>query len=388
MPISAFRIQRLLILLPLLLLLAGHANAAITNEGIFDNVLNRYATAAVTWANTITDRASWLFWVLVMISMVWTFGLMALRKADIAEFFAEFIKFIVFTGFFWWLLLNGPNFAIDIIESLGQIAAAASGSPGSFSPSSIVDIGFEILFKIYDNSSRWEPVDSAAGILIGIAILVLVALIAVNMLILLISAWILAYAGVFFLGFGGSRWTSDMAINYFRTVLSVAAQLFTMVLLVGIGKTFVDQYKAALSEGINLNELSIMLVVLLILFHLVNKVPPMIGQLPFGGGTGPLGNGFGGGTALAATAVAGAAMYSAAKGFAGGSQAISAAYSKASAAESAGGGTTSTTSAGHCARLDWSTAAPMSRKVREKSALAPYLAQPVPGGAEYRLASC
>jgi len=54
------------------------------------------------------------------------------------------------------------------------------------------------------------------------------------MLLLLISGWILAYAGVFFLGFGGSRWTSDMAISYFKTVLSVAAQLLTMVLLVGV----------------------------------------------------------------------------------------------------------------------------------------------------------
>ncbi|MGS0066676.1 type IV secretion system protein, partial [Escherichia coli] len=36
-------------------------------------------------------------------------------------------------------------------------------------------------------------------------------------------AWILLYAGVFFLGFGGSRWTSDMAINYYKTVLGLAA---------------------------------------------------------------------------------------------------------------------------------------------------------------------
>ena len=30
--------------------------------------------------------------------------------------------------------------------------------------------------------------------------------------------WILAYAGIFFLGFGGSRSTSEMAINYYKTV--------------------------------------------------------------------------------------------------------------------------------------------------------------------------
>ena len=44
------------------------------------------------------------------------------------------------------------------------------------------------------------------------------ALVSVNMMLLLIGSWILAYAGIFFLGFGGARWTSDMALNYFRTV--------------------------------------------------------------------------------------------------------------------------------------------------------------------------
>jgi type IV secretion system protein VirB6/type IV secretion system protein TrbL len=40
------------------------------------------------------------------------------------------------------------------------------------------------------------------------------------MLLLLASGWVLAYGGVFFLGFGGSRWTSDLAINYYKTVLN------------------------------------------------------------------------------------------------------------------------------------------------------------------------
>ena len=46
------------------------------------------------------------------------------------------------------------------------------------------------------------------------------------MLLLLVSAWILMYAGIFFLGVGVSRWTSVMAINYVNTVPGVAVQLF------------------------------------------------------------------------------------------------------------------------------------------------------------------
>jgi type IV secretion system protein VirB6/type IV secretion system protein TrbL len=76
-----------------------------------------------------------------------------------------------------------------------------------------------------DQSSVWSPVDSMAGILMAVAILIVLALIGVNMLLLLASGWVLAYGGVFFLGFGGSRWTSDMAINYYKTVLGGRAAL-------------------------------------------------------------------------------------------------------------------------------------------------------------------
>lgn len=329
-----------------LALFSVDAHADINNAGVLDNVLNRYSVAASTWAATITTRASWLFWTLALISMVWTFGMMALRKADIGEFFSEFIRFTVFTGFFWWLLSNGPNFATSIMDSLRTMGGNATGTGSTLTPSGIVDIGFNIFFKVIDQSSLLSPVNSAAGIIISAIILIILALIGVNMLLLLVSAWILAYAGVFFLGFGGARWTSDMAIGYFKTVLSLAAQLFTMVLLVGIGKSFVDQYYTNMSAGISLKELGIMLIVAVVLLALVNKVPGLVGSLAMGGSTGALGSGFGAGAVAgaaamgaAAAATAGAAMMTGGANIVGGAQALLAAFSKAHAAESSSNNT-------------------------------------------------
>jgi type IV secretion system protein TrbL len=340
-----FRNTGLLFVLLWLALFSIEAQAAIDSAGVLDNVLERYSTAAAGWAAIITQRASWLFWTLVIISMVWTFGFMALRKADIGEFFAEFIRFTIFTGFFWWLLTNGPTFANDIMRSLRTLGGNASGAGSELTPSGIVDIGFDIFFKVVDQSSLWSPVNSAVGIIVSAVILIILGLIGVNMLLLLVSSWILAYAGVFFLGFGGSRWTSDMAINYYKTVLNIGAQLFTMVLLVGIGKSFVDHYYNAMEVNINLKELGVMLIVSVVLLALVNKLPAMIGALAMGGGTHALGGGYGTGTAMGAAAVAGAAMATSGAAIlaggaslGGGAQALMAAYSKASAASSGGMG--------------------------------------------------
>ena len=61
----------------------------LSTAGVFDTVLQKFQNAATggQWATIFIGHATWLFWTLALISMVWTFGMMALRKADIAEFF-------------------------------------------------------------------------------------------------------------------------------------------------------------------------------------------------------------------------------------------------------------------------------------------------------------
>ncbi len=232
------------------------ASAQLTNQGMLDQVVTEFATRATSWQTVVMNAAMFLFWTLGTISLVFTFGFMALRKADIGEFFAEFIRFILFFGFFLWLLRYGPTFANSIIQSLARIGEQASGV-ASVTPSGIVDIGFMILKQAFSNSSIWSPVDSFIGVALSLGILILLAVVAINMLLLLVSGWLLMYAGIFFLGFGGSRWTSDMAINYYKTVLGVAVQIMTMVLLVGIGNDLLSSFYARMNTGtLNFEELA------------------------------------------------------------------------------------------------------------------------------------
>lgn len=312
-------------------------SAQLTNQGMLDKVVTEFATRATAWQTVVMNAAMFLFWTLGTISLVFTFGFMALRKADIGDFFAEFIRFILFFGFFLWLLRNGPAFANSIIQSLARIGEQASGA-SSVTPSGIVDIGFMILKQAFENSSIWSPVDSFIGVTLSVGILVLLAVIAVNMLLLLVSGWMLMYAGIFFLGFGGSRWTSDMAINYYKTVLGVAVQIMTMVLLVGIGNDLLSSLYARMNTGtLNFEELGVMLVFCVTLLMLVNRIPPLIAGIITGASVGGAGIGqFGAGAALgaagmaaAAAATGGAALAAGAASAAGGASAVMAAFSKA-----------------------------------------------------------
>jgi type IV secretion system protein TrbL len=310
-----------------------------TKLGVLDQVVQEFVSRAAAWQGVIMDAATWLFWTLGTISFTWTMGMLALRKADIGDFFSEFIRFTLFFGFFYWLLQSGPYFAETIISSLRQIGDRAAGTTG-LSPSGIVDVGFMIWKQAVTNLSGWNPIDSFVGMALSAGILLALAIIAVNMLLLLISGWILMYAGIFFLGFGGSRWTSDMAINYFKTVLGLAVQLMVMILLVGIGNDLLTSFYAKMSKAtLNFEELGVMLVFCLALLILTNQVPKMVAGIISGSGGGGAG-GFGAGaiagaaigavgTAAGAASMAGSAVMSGAQNISGGASAIKAAIQKA-----------------------------------------------------------
>ena len=288
----------------LFLLSSQTAFAAVESSGVLNEVGERFLSESTKWGAIITKYASWLFWTLVTISMVWTFGFMALRKADIQEFFAELLKFIISVGFFWWLLINGPDIGMSIVNSLRKIGAEASGLT-SLNPSTPIDIAFDIVAKAAKSYSMTSPIDNLSIFLISLAILACMAIVAANVLLALVTAYTLAYGGVFVLGFGGARWTTDIALNYFKSVLGIALKLMTMTLLVGIAVSIMDGFHASLAEKASMEELMIVFVVALVLVILINTIPNVVaGLVPGGGGAASAGSSFGAGAIIGAGATA------------------------------------------------------------------------------------
>ena len=304
-----------IILLGLILLLSFSCNVfaelayidPATKQSVLDQVIYKFLEKVKSWQAVIQGAAERLFWTLVLISMVWTFGMMLLRKADIGDFFAEFTRFIIFTGFYFWLLTNavsGHNIAGTIIASMQQLGNTAAGLPGNTSHSSIMNIGVLIWNQATSNLTLLQPVDSLIAVIISLIVLAVIAVIAVNMLLLLISSWVLMYAGIFFLGFGGARWTTDIAINYFKTVLSVGVQLFVMLLIVGIGGDLLTSFYTKMGKNVlNYEELAVMLIFSIAFFVLISKLPPLLAGIITGSSIGSNGGigGYSGGNFLRVT---------------------------------------------------------------------------------------
>lgn len=293
------------------------AFAELTNEGVMNEVMQKYREAASTWAGTMQDAASNLYIYLAAISLVWTMGQLPFHRSSFPEIFGELLRYTIFIGFFYWLLINAPQLSEAIIDSFQKLGGKANGQTGQLYPSDIVDVGFKLynaISKEIMNNFEIRMIGYyICAWLISVIILILMALVGISMLLQLCAAWVLAYAGIFFLGFGATRWTSDIAINYFKTVIGLGASLMTMTLLVGIGTSIIHDNMKMLTPGTaNLNEMGVVLVSAITLFLLVDKLPAMVAGIINGSSIGASTSigAFGAGAAVGAAGVAaGAAKF-------------------------------------------------------------------------------
>jgi P-type conjugative transfer protein TrbL len=253
------------------------------------SLVDLFAKGNTSWAAKIQAAAGQLFWSLALISVVWNFGALLLRRADISEFFFEILSFIFFTGLFYWFLTNtfigngnSDDLVNAIVNSFKQMAPDGVGDLRQ-SADNIVQIGLNIYYQVLKQSGSQNWTD---GDLLLVGITVLLVVIALSMVVaqialVLIMAWMLAYGGIFLLGFGGARWTSLIAISYLKHVVAVGVALLALNLLVYFGRDILDQLSSGLTGGdaVQYEQLADMLVVSLIMMVLAYKVPSLLYSL-------------------------------------------------------------------------------------------------------------
>jgi type IV secretion system protein TrbL len=151
-------------------------------------------------------------------------------------------------------------------------------------PGAVVNLGMQVFQNTIKHINFLSVESMAIPVIIALIILIVCALIAVNMILLLCAAWVVLYAGIIFLGFGGCRWTSDMAVNYYRTVLGVGVSLMTMQLIIGLGIKFLQDLVATTGESLDAPSLAIIMVACIILAVIVHRLPQMVAGMVVGGG--------------------------------------------------------------------------------------------------------
>ncbi len=270
------------------------SGGSLANMQVLTNTIQAFMRVTSTWKEVFFKAATDLFWILAPIGLVWRGGQILLRGEGITEALAEFVRFSIFLGFYWWLLQNGVAMATAILNSLTSLAHKASDTDG-IDPSNILNLGFTAFNKVIDLYYLNVSFTNIGADLLLFACLLFAALfaclcavIAIRILLAILAVWFLIYAGIFILGFGSTSWTSNMAINYFRTVLVASIRLATIILIVGVFKTIIETINNTLSATTqpnvvgNLNDILELLVTALMMYLLIKTIPELLASLAKG----------------------------------------------------------------------------------------------------------
>src|SRR3989442_1381729 len=125
---------------------------------------------------------------------------------------ASLLRQVVAIGFFYALLVNGGTWIRAFPQTFPRAGAAAAGIPNR-TPTGVFARGLALAKKILNATAARGLLDKfLASVLAGITALVVViafAIIAAQLLVVLVESFIVIGAGVLFLGFAGSQWTRD-----------------------------------------------------------------------------------------------------------------------------------------------------------------------------------
>ena len=177
-------------------------------------------------------------------------------------------------------------------------------TPGAFSSDSPFITGLQLVKLILGQMSLTSPVDSLGLLIAALVILVCFALISAQVVLVKCEAMLSMMAAMVLLGFGGSAFTRDYAVNAIRYVISVAFKLFVLQLVLAIGVSFIRDFN---SDSAELQDIFVIIGAAIILLALVKSLPDVVSGIISGSHVGG-GSLLGTSAAVAGGAIAGAGL--------------------------------------------------------------------------------
>jgi type IV secretion system protein TrbL len=252
---------------------------AHAQDAALDAVVARFQAVTNGWQGTLQNVARGTFATLALIHLAWTAIKSAMRNDG--TLIADLTNAIFFIGIFTFLLETSSTLSPAIINSFRQAAGAAGGGP--MSPGDVFAAGLNVVSTISDKVSILSPGSSVGLIICGLAVLACFCYIVATMILALVQSYFIVGAGVLFMAFGGSSFTSDIAVQVVRAVFATGAKLFGVILIAGIGVQFVQQWAAAFHDT-TFRGVAIMIGQCLVLAVCTKSIPDMLERMFHGVG--------------------------------------------------------------------------------------------------------
>ena len=273
-----------------------------------DGILSLIRNGILSWTPLIKTACLWIFWTLVVIDLVWTFGLKALSGFEFGDFIATLIKKIMYIGIFLFLF-NIDQWLQIIFNSFSQLATSVNNGI-SITPQNIIEQALNLVGKIIQSMDFWSPGDSILKVVAGVIILIAFVLMAIDLLIVYLKFFLMNVIVFFALALGGLSHFKQIGLNPIMTAIKVGVELFMIQGLMALSITMIDVINNEITQKSTADVILQILVVALI-FCMITKMVPGIIEAVFNGSIGESAGasaGFRAVATMAAGAAAGAAV--------------------------------------------------------------------------------
>lgn len=261
---------------------ASPAFSQSVSNNFLEPIVDQYANHTASWEGPLQRFAMSIFWLLVLIDVVWTGMELIIHKSDLGEWAITVAKQLLTIGFFYALLTHSSEWANALIQSFrlaGDAASSAASGRTGLQPSDIFDSGVNIAVTCIKSFKIEKPIDSLAMAFGAVIMLISFALIAALQVVALVESYIFTYAGILFLGFGGSRFTRDFAQRYLVGIVAVGAKLFVIQLIIGLAVVLVKQWDADIDANQAILDIGLVLRIAggsIVFLALAKMIPSMV----------------------------------------------------------------------------------------------------------------
>ncbi|EAI7759941.1 P-type conjugative transfer protein TrbL [Campylobacter coli] len=285
------------------LLLPNLAFGLENSNGVLDLLQN----GLESWIPLIKTACLWVFWTLVVIDLVWTFGLKALSGFEFGDFLATLIKKIMYIGIFLFLF-NTDQWLQILFNSFSQLATGVSNGI-KITPSNIVTSGVEILLSIWE-AAGLNLAKTLFLLICGLIILIGFLLMAIDLLIVYLKFFLMNVIVFFALALGGLNHFKQIGLNPIMTAIKIGIELLMIQGLMALAINITNSAFKEIAQNLTI-DLTLQILVIALIFCMITKMVPGIIEAVFNGSIGESAGasaGFRAVATMAAGAAAGAAV--------------------------------------------------------------------------------
>lgn len=236
-------------------LLFALASPELASAQLLDGIVRAYRDASDTWLARLLPIAQGTFALLAAIELVVSAISWGFRRDGLDAFVAQGIKKFLVLSFLFTLISAFPLFVPYVVRGFEWTGQQASGTT-AVNPSEVLAIGSELASLLTEAADSVGPTslpNFLSVVIIGftaVFISLCFAMIAAQMVLVLVETAIVLTGGIVFLGFAGFRGTSGLADGYLRWSFHVGIKIFFLYLMVGVGAALARDWALILPAAI------------------------------------------------------------------------------------------------------------------------------------------